>query len=245
MFLEKDFFIGLRDLEKWNKLSNTSLLSYLEDIGGIHSNIAGYGLNDIENVKCSWVLIGWKVKLFSRPKYADTLKIKTWSRKIHKIYAFRDFEIFNQNNERIGIATSKWILVNIETGKISKIEGEIGEKYKPESVKMFEEEDLEKLLIPDNFSKECDFKITKNLIDVNNHVHNIYYLDIAKEVIPEEVFEKNSFNSFEIMYKKEIKYGEVVKCLFSEEEDYCTVVIKGEEDITHSIIRLYKNENYI
>ena len=56
MFIEKEFFVGLRDLENRNKLSNTSLLSYLEDMGGVHSNLVGNGLNDIEKVKHTWIL---------------------------------------------------------------------------------------------------------------------------------------------------------------------------------------------
>ncbi|MCI8276328.1 MAG: hypothetical protein HFJ46_00015 [Clostridia bacterium] len=168
------------------------------------------------------------------------LKIKTWSRKIDKIYAFRDFEIFNENNEKIGIATSKWIFIDIDTGKLTKVTGEIENKYETESINVFEDE-IEKLQMPDTFDKECRYKITKNLIDVNRHVHNIFYLDIAKEIIPDEIYNKIDFNFFEIMYKKEIKYPEEVRCLFKEEKDNYIIVIKSEKDESvHSIIKLYK-----
>lgn len=240
MFVEKEFFVGLRDLEKKNKLSNTALLSYLEDMGGLHSNLVGNGLNDIERVKHTWILLGWKIKLFNRPMYTDTLRIKTWSRKMDKLYAFRDFEIYDDKNNKIGIATSKWVYVNIDTGRITKTTVELEEKYGTEDIKVFEEEDLEKLKAPENFIEECEYKITKDMIDINKHVHNIYFLDIAKEVIPENIYNENEFNCFEIMYKKEIKYGETVKCLFSEEEEYYTIVIKNESEVIHAIIRLYK-----
>ena len=69
MFVEHEVFIGLRDVALDNKITNTALLSYLEDAGGIHSNIAGYGLLDIPTVKRSWFLIGWKIKIYKRPKY--------------------------------------------------------------------------------------------------------------------------------------------------------------------------------
>ncbi len=76
MFIEKEFFVGLRDLEKGNKLSNTALLAYLEDTAGAHSNIVGYGLNDIAKVRRTWVLLGWKIKMFSRPTYTRKFKNK-------------------------------------------------------------------------------------------------------------------------------------------------------------------------
>lgn len=241
MFVENEFFVRLRDVEKGNKLSNTALLSYLEDIGGIHSNIAGYGLNDIPKVKCTWILLNWKIKLFSRPFYNEKLKIKTWCRKLDRLYAFRDFEIFNENDERIGIATSKWVLINIETGKLLKLGDKIATGYGIENVNLFNEGDIAKLIELPEFDIECNFKITKNLIDVNKHVHNIYYLDIAKEVIPDDIYAKNDFNYFEIMCKKEIKYGEEVKCLFKEDNDSYNIMIKSKDkNALHSIIKLYK-----
>ena len=97
MFVEKEFYIGFRDLINFNKLSNTSLLSFLEDIAGYHSNSVGNGLNDIFKTKRSWVLLNWKVSLYKRPIYSETLKLKTWSRKMDKIYAYRDYEIFNNS----------------------------------------------------------------------------------------------------------------------------------------------------
>ena len=77
------------------------------------------------------------------------------------------------------------------------------------------------------------------MIDINKHLHNIYYLDIAKEALPEEIAFGNELNNFEIMYKKEIKLGEIVKALYSFEDGYHYVTIKSEdESIIHSIMRL-------
>lgn len=39
MFVEHKIFIGLRDVALDNKVTNTALLSYLEDAGGVHSNL--------------------------------------------------------------------------------------------------------------------------------------------------------------------------------------------------------------
>ena len=75
------------------------------------------------------------------------------------------------------------------------------------------------------------------MIDVNNHVHNIYYMDIAKEVLPQPLDEE--YNTFEIMYKKEIKSDEIVKVYYSKVDDWNYVTIKSKDNKTiYSIIRL-------
>lgn len=239
MFVENKFYVGLRDINNLQELKNTGLLSYLEDVACMHSEIAGYGVTKIEEVKRTWILLSWKIKVIKRPKFNDVLNVKTWSRCIDRFYAFRDFRVYNQNEELVCIATSKWIFINTENEKIVKVSDEVASKYKPEKESVFEETDLPKLNEPKEFINKIDYKITRNMIDINKHLHNIYYMDIAKEALPEDVFFSNELNEFEIMYKREIKLGETVKVIYSKEEDYHYVTIKDEnETLIHAIIRL-------
>ena len=67
----------------------------------------------------------------------------------------------------------------------------------------------------------------------------IYYWDLAKEVLPNEVALLKEPNEFEVMYKHEIKLGETVKVIYSKKEEYYYVTIKSEDESkTHAIIRL-------
>lgn len=239
MFVEHEVFIGLRDVALDNKVTNTALLSYLEDAGGVHSNLVGFGLNDIPNVKRSWVLLGWKIEIFERPKYGDKISIKTWSRGIEKLYAYRDFEILDENKEVIGIATSKWVLVDIENGKISRIDPKVCEAYTVEERKVFEEVDLGKLVEPNLYIDSAMFTVNRSLIDVNNHLHNIYFMDIANEVLPMEIYRNADFKWIQMMCKKEIKLGDTVKVFYQVENGEHVVVIKSEDEkCLHGIIRL-------
>jgi len=239
MFVEHDVFIGLRDVGNNNKVTNTALLSYLEDAGGVHSSLVGYGLNDIPNVKKSWVLIGWKIQINKRPKYGDKISIKTWSRGVEKIYAYRDFHILDENKNIIGIATSKWVLIDIEKGKITRIGQEVMDSYTVEETNVFDELDLEKITEPNSYIDSTTFTVNRSLIDVNQHLHNIYFMDIANEVLPMEIYKNAEFNNIRMMCKKEIKLGDTVKVFYDVNDKEHTIVIKNEtEDCLHAIIKL-------
>lgn len=237
MIVEHNFYVGVRDMNYSKELTNTALLSYLEDVACMHSEIAGYGINDMPKTQRTWVLLSWKIEVKKRPKFNDTLNVKTWSRKIDKFYAFRDFEIFNQNNESIAIATSKWVFIDIEKGKLIKVDDEVASKYQTENISVFEEE-LSKFKEPDEYTNKIEYKITKNMIDINNHLNNIYYIDIAKECIPEKAENFKEPNKFEVIYKKEVKLGETVIALYSKTDEFEYVTIKSQDgEIVHSIIR--------
>ncbi len=239
MFVEHEFFVGARDINPLKELTNTSLLSYLEDVACMHSEMLGFGISNIHNFKKTWVLLFWKVKVIKRPKFADDLTVKTWSRLIDRYYAYRDFYVYNQNNDLVASASSKWVLIDIENEKLVKISEEISLAYKSENVSVFEDKNLEKLTEPNENEKTINYKITKNMIDINKHLHNIYYMDIAKEILPDEVTFSNELNEFEIMYKHEVKLGETVKVLYSKQNDFHYITIKSkDEKFLHAIIRI-------
>ena len=240
MIVEQDYRIKLSEIGKENKITNKAILGDLEDIGGIHSNIAGYGILDIPQTKLSWVLLDWKLKIIRRPKYSEKIKIKTWSKNAIKFYTYRDFEVYDENGQVIAIATSKWVLLDIDKEKIVKISDEVLNKYEPELGKsVFGISEIEKLQEPENYISEVEYTVKKSDIDVNNHMHNLNYLELANEALPEDVYNEQELNNVRINYKKEIKLGETVKCKYSFENNTHIIVIKSkDEKVIHAIIKL-------
>lgn len=237
---EHTFEVGFRDVGKSNELSNRAIIGFFEDIGGMHSNQAGFGLNNIEETKLTWVLLNWKIKVYKRAIYGEKVLVKTWAKNAARFYTYRDFELYNEQGQIIAIATSKWVLLNASTMRLTKITPEIIQKYDPEEKDVFPDSPMEeKLKEPEIKKSSYEYTIRRNEIDINNHMHNLYYLDLAYEALPKSIYENNNFSSVEIMYKKEIKLGEKVVCYYSCEEDQHFITIKNDDSSTlHAIIRL-------
>lgn len=237
MKVKGEFHIGLRDVNNKAEISNSAILAYLENTAEMHSKIANNEIND----EYTWMLLSWKVHFIDRPKFSDKIIIETWSWKIDRFYAYRDFRIYNRQGEVIAIASSKWIYIDCKKGKIIKVSKEIIDSYSLEDDNVFsiDEREFKKLREPAEYKSCVEFKITRNMIDTNNHLHNIYYLDIAKEALPEEVYQNEELKNFEITYKKEIKEGEVVKAFYAKENEKHIIVIKNfDETETHAIIEM-------
>lgn len=241
MIYKEKFKIGLKDVWKGEEISNIAILEYLENIAAYHSDSVGYGVNTTKQTNLNWLLLDWKVKVLKRPKYGQELEIHTWSRKIEKFYAYRDFEVYDEQMNLCAIATSKWLLVNSKTGKISRVDSEMAEKYQSESDKsVFKSEEITKINIPKNFENKIIYQVQRRDIDVIGHMHNLYYLDIAYEALPKEIYDKRPFDNVRIMYKKETKLGEKVVGKYSNVGGRNVVVIQSEDEkVLHSIIELY------
>ena len=241
MFVENEYTIKLSDIDKNNKATNKAILSYLEDVGGKHSNIAGFGILDIPRTHLTWLILEWNVQVIRRPNYAERIKVITWSRNSIKCYAYRDFEIHDEQGNVIVLAASEWVLVDTEKRKIARIEPDLLESYEPELNKFaFSNEEFEKIQVPKEYELEKEYTARKSDIDVNNHMHNLNYIDLANETLPDKVYKQGQLNNVRITYKREIKLGEVVKCKYSFIDGKHFVIVKNsDESILHALIELY------
>ena len=93
--------------------------------------------------------------------------------------------------------------------------------------------------MPEKIDKTIMYQAKRADIDVNNHMHNLNYLSLAYEALPDEVYNNEECNNLRITYKHQIKLGDIVKCCYSFENNKHTVVIKSEDDsVIHAIVQL-------
>ena len=232
--------IGLEDVGYSNKITNKAIIKILENAGGMHSESLNLGLNSIEITGFSWILLGWKVKVIVRPRYNEELTVNTWGRESNRAFTYRDYELYDESGNLCIIATSKWAIVDIKNGHLAEITPELIEPYKCEEKKVFNSDYSFKLKEPETIDREIRYKVQRRDIDINKHVHNLYYLDLAYEALPEEIYENCKFNNIEIMYKRQTKLNDEIKCLYTKDGEQNIVTIKSIDDnLLHAIIKLY------
>lgn len=239
MIFEKEYTIGSRDIRNDHRATNKAMLKYLENIACSHSDKVGYGINNIEETKVVWILLDWKFKVIERPIYGQTIKVRTWSRKMEKCCAYRDFEMYDENKNILAKATTKWVLLDAETRKIKRISEELGSKYESETEKHVFEEDIEKLHEQESEGLDLKLKVRRTDIDINHHVNNLNYLDLAYEILPEEIYNADLKN-VRITYKHQTEPGETVSISYTKKENKHIITIKTlDKSDLHAIVELW------
>lgn len=234
------FYVGYSEINKDFELSNVGLLNYFQDIATIHGKQADDSLKTHDSC---WFLTSYKVKIFKRPEYENFFKFSTWSKGVKGFLASREFEVTDDAGNVLVTAISNWIRVNKHTQKVERITPELVQAYKVEDYSNYDFEWIEKLSECDKVDLETTFTADRNYIDVHNHVNNVAYLKIANLVLPEDVYQAKESLEFEIMYRKAIKLGETVKCLYTETDDYYNISLKSlDKTELYAIVRLYKNK---
>ena len=242
MKFEKTYTVGAREMGLSNKLTNYGMLAFFEDVASNHSDSVGYGVKDINTKKRAWLLMDWNLEVKKRPSFGEKIYVKTWATEIKKetYHVYRNFEMYGEDQKLVSTANSKWVFFNLETNRISKIDNSIIALYNPEGSSKLAEEKIKKIKTPSSYDSIFEYRVKRADIDINKHMHNLNYLSLAYEALPEEVYNSSELNNVRIMYKHQIELNDIVKCFYTLEDDKHFIAIKSEDEKKlHAIVELY------
>lgn len=238
MIFTSKFCIGLGDLNRNLQITNKAILKMFEDTAGFHSDSVNNGISQITECGNAWIIMGWKMSVIDRPKYGTKLTVETWSRCMEKAHAFREFRLLDETGNVRAVGSSVWAVINMKTRSIVRIAPEMNELYDSEDIAVFDRWKLDRTTVPTEFEITRDYSIRRCDTDIIGHMHNLNYLDIAVETLPDDVFAMGEFNDLTITYKNEVKSGECVSCgYYKENEKQCSAII-GNRGIA-AIIKMW------
>ena len=239
--LSFNYKVSVSHIGEGNNLTNYGLLLILQEAATSASQEVGFGPLTIRKTDIIWILLNWKLKVFSRPMWNDEITVKTWPRKSVKCYSFRDFEIYDKDNNLVAIASSKWVLVDLKKDSVTNIPEDFKDMYGYVDKMVFEDEIVGKIREPEEGNNTFNYTISRHDLDQNHHTNNTNYLNYAYEALPKDVFENIDFKNIEIMYRHETRLGDKISCFYSNSTDNEHLVTIKNNDGTslHCIVKLY------
>jgi len=229
--LNKSYEIKFYEVDCKNRLKETCLLNFMQDIAAEDAENLGFGYSAIKERNIGWFLTKYYIKL-NKPLMNDgCIKIQSESKGLSKINFIRDFDIFDKNDEKIGYATSSWILANLSTGGILKAEEVFPNRFEPIDKNSLRST-FPKIPAPAVITSSKEFTASYYDIDINSHVNNAIYIGWANEVLPFDILQNTRTEELEIQYKQQVKYGEKVIVKAEETEQNNFIISLNKEDGT-------------
>jgi medium-chain acyl-[acyl-carrier-protein] hydrolase len=204
-FYEKDYEIRSYDCDYLGRVSPLSLFNYMQDLASTDAENLGFSVQHLMEKKMTWVLSRIHLKIEKVTYWKDKLKGGTWPSGRQGRYAMRDFRLRNAAGETIAVASSSWMVLDLEKRIPLKLEN-LGD------IDFFEEEER---ALPDDFSplpEQESFDAEKKIavrfsdLDINRHVNHVAYINWGLEGLNEEVLFKKYPMEIEVQYRKEVFY---------------------------------------
>jgi acyl-ACP thioesterase len=229
MQVKQDFLVRLEDTGAGFQLSNKGFLTMLTNLACLHGNRIGQGLMDREKCGLSWMVVGWRMVVERRPLLSETVHGVTWSSGFGRLQTSRDFMLYDQQGGLAARATSSWLVLDEHNTHILRMTPEIVEPYGPEP---------DKQTFPGYaFPRECPafqpvrtvpVQVTRAMIDCNDHVHNVAYLDLFQEALPKDE-DMDRFGDFTLVYRREIRPGQRITAAYGQAGADRVLALKDED----------------
>ena len=203
-----NFDICTSHVYKDGKLTLPSLLNFLQEAAGKHADKLKFGVHDLNISNDTWVLSKMRVEIDRWPEIGENILVETWPKGFDRLFAVRDFRVYDSKGEILVKAVSYWLVVDRISKRPKMMTNISKELINPEISAI----DHKLGKIPD--SKSIDFNFSKKVlsseIDVNGHVNNVHYSEWVFNTLSAKILKERTLICYEINYMAEVFVDETV-----------------------------------
>ncbi len=194
-------------------LRPASFLNYAQEAANIHADYLGVGYDNMHITRKAWVLARMHVVFHKLPKWREHINVQSWHKGANGFQFLRDFVVFDkEGNEKLISATTSWLVIDIDTRRLSKYPELADDDNKCIKEDVIAEA-APKIVMPKEATPILVAKHTANYsdLDMNGHVNNVKYTEWAMNIIEFEVANEKPLKELIINFNNEIKAGDVVE----------------------------------
>ena len=223
----KDYEIRYTDVDFNDNLKLSSLLSVMEQSACLSADELGFGYSVLQPKKLGFILVNWYIEFTKPVVLGDVLTIHTWPIKPKRLIVLRDFEFF-VGGEKVGAATSRWCLVDLNVFCMMPSSAAFREDLVYNDFRSIE---MPTAKIPEIAGEEPSYSkfVSYSDYDHYNHANNTKYADFLLDAFSVDELAGKYVSKVRINYVKQSKYGERLE-FFKQRQPDGGWVVEGRVD---------------
>lgn len=230
--------IRYSETDSEGKLTMASLLNYFQDASTFQSEELGMGVEYLRTQHLVWVLSSWQIVVERYPKLCEKVIIGTLPYDMRGFLGYRNFAMLTEDGEYLAKANSLWSLLNTDTGKPSRVNDMIMQRY-PLEEKLSMEYAPRKIEMPVGGTVMEPVVVKKHHLDTNHHVNNGQFVDMAMEYLPESF----AVGQLRAEYKKQAFLNDVLLPYVVTEGDRIFVSLTDENSSPYVVVEFLRKES--
>jgi acyl-ACP thioesterase len=200
---QKPFNITSYELNPGGDARLTTIANYFQEVAYHHAHELGFGYEQMKERCTLWMLSRMKIRMFSYPAWNDRVIVETWPSGIDKLFALRDFRVTNPEGNSLGIATTCWLIVHMDTHRPIRPGAELERFSRIEYGDPVFDSNLEKIELPVGPASLGRHTVVFSDLDIVGHVNNVKYMDWCIDAALTEGLKDQAIMEFEINFLHE------------------------------------------
>ncbi len=184
---------------------------------------------DLEEKQISWVLLRKKMEISRLPKLGEKIKVVTYPTGFDRVFAYRDYWVYDEKEDALAKASSTWTLLNTASRKLQRIPQEMLDLELPPVAFRLPLPNT-KLSLPGNFPENYHYQIRHFDLDWNNHVNNVVLSKLMLQGTPDEIHQNRILKNYTFHIKNECYLGEDVRVEMNMNSGHIHHRILGHDD---------------
>lgn len=210
-----------------------AIINYFQDCSTFQSEDLGVGIDYLKEKQQGWILSSWQIIVNRYPGMGEKIDISTWATGFEGLYGTRNFRMRDEKKETVAYANSIWVFMDMKKGRPVKPDADDIAKYGlDEPLEM--EYASRKITLPKETEELAAFPVRKYHIDTNEHVNNCQYVQMALEVLAEEIRVRQA----RVEYKKSAVYGDEIFPKVAREEGRTVVELCDIKGKPYAVVEL-------
>lgn len=192
------------DVDMYQRLRPSVLFALFQEAAIAHVEELGVGRDKTLERGLLWIVTLQSVQIDRMPRYGEDVVLSTWPGEFMHIIFPRYFSLETADGEPLLKASALWSLIDAESRKLV-----FPEKY---GLRLDGEKTGEEIPLPTAIkniacTESREFIVPYSYIDLNGHMSNIKYLDIAEDCIAGQT-DGLKLRAIRVEYAKETRLGE-------------------------------------
>lgn len=226
-----DSKVRFSEVDHTGRITLPGIINYFQDCSTFQSESIGLGVDYFAEHNRAWVLTYWQVVIEEYPRLAQEINIATWATEFKSMLGKRNFCMTDAEGKKLAYANSVWAYMDMKKGRPVRPSAEEVDPYgSGEPLEM--DYQPRKIKLPESAVKKEPFAVRKYHIDTNEHVNNCQYVQMALEVLPEEI----QVHKLRVDYKKSAVLGDRIFPKYAKEEDRVVVELCDEGGKAYAVV---------
>ncbi|MCW5963574.1 MAG: hypothetical protein KIT83_06010 [Bryobacterales bacterium] len=202
------FTVSSFDSDALGEMRTSALVRRLQVAADGHARQHELTVDQLLTTGRTWVLRSLSGSARA-PRFLEPCRVTTWaSSRSAGIRAWRDFLMESATGERLVVATSLWLMLDVARWKLIRLPAEVFAMVNPEP-----EPALEPMEIGEDFAAERsqdEIRVHWLDVDLNGHVNNVRYLDWMLAAIPDAQWRQQRLTRLAVDFQDEARPGDVL-----------------------------------
>ena len=202
---QTNFTVTERDVDCYGRLKPSMILSYAQQVAGMHSTEMTVGYDALAKRRMFWAVTRHKVQVTRLPMLGETIHVETWPMPTTRVAYPRSMVAYDSNGSEVFRSICLWVLMDLDTRNMI-LPGKSG-------ISVVGTLRGNELTTPMGLPAKAlrnrrQRQVCFTDLDRNGHMNNCRYLDWIADLLPSGYHSGHEIREFTVCYLSEAREGQ-------------------------------------